>query len=137
MRGVKKLGEFVMAFSDGGYTANLPLEDLTGGKAWVTFAFNGAPLEPEHGGPARFLVPHLLLEERQMGARAAVDVGRRTRFLGDVRVPPKECPTTCARAIRNACNTAWQSAACPSHAAAHSEQSSRLQSCGHRPATRG
>src|SRR5262249_856975 len=30
-----------------------------GGKAWVAFGYDGAPLEPEHGGPARLLVPHL------------------------------------------------------------------------------
>jgi len=33
--------------------------DLTGGKAWVVDEFDGAPLEPAHGGPARLLVPHL------------------------------------------------------------------------------
>jgi len=48
-----------MACSDGGYTTNLPLADVTIAKAWVAFAFGGAPLEPEHGGPARLLVPHL------------------------------------------------------------------------------
>jgi DMSO/TMAO reductase YedYZ molybdopterin-dependent catalytic subunit len=57
--GVETAAEFVVAFSDGGYTTNLPLEDLTGGKAWVAFGYDGAPLEPEHGGPARLLVPHL------------------------------------------------------------------------------
>ncbi len=51
--------EFVMAHSYGGYTTNLPLEDLTGGKAWIAYEFDGEPLEPEHGGPARLLVPHL------------------------------------------------------------------------------
>lgn len=50
---------FVVAFSDGGYTTNLPSADVTGGKAWVAFGFDGAPLAPEHGGPARLLVPHL------------------------------------------------------------------------------
>jgi DMSO/TMAO reductase YedYZ molybdopterin-dependent catalytic subunit len=50
---------YVLAFCDGGYTTNLPLEDLTGGKAWIAFAFDGEPLDPEHGGPARLLVPHL------------------------------------------------------------------------------
>jgi DMSO/TMAO reductase YedYZ molybdopterin-dependent catalytic subunit len=43
----------------GGYTTNLPLADLTGGKAWVVHTFDGEPLAPEHGGPARLLVPHL------------------------------------------------------------------------------
>jgi DMSO/TMAO reductase YedYZ molybdopterin-dependent catalytic subunit len=51
--------EYVMAHSFGGYTTNLPLEDVTGGKAWVAYAFDGEPIEPEHGGPARLLVPHL------------------------------------------------------------------------------
>jgi len=50
---------FVVAFCDGGYTTNLPLADVTGGKAWVAFGYDGAPLPPEHGGPARLLVPHL------------------------------------------------------------------------------
>jgi DMSO/TMAO reductase YedYZ molybdopterin-dependent catalytic subunit len=50
---------FITAWCDGGYTTNLPIEDVTGGKAWVAFEFEGAPLHPEHGGPARLLVPHL------------------------------------------------------------------------------
>ncbi len=52
-------GAFVVAFCDGGYTTNLPLSDVTGGKAWVAFAYDAKPLDPEHGGPARLLVPHL------------------------------------------------------------------------------
>jgi DMSO/TMAO reductase YedYZ molybdopterin-dependent catalytic subunit len=51
--------EHVTAWSDGGYTTNLALEDLTGGKAWVAYEYGGDALEPEHGGPARLLVPHL------------------------------------------------------------------------------
>jgi DMSO/TMAO reductase YedYZ molybdopterin-dependent catalytic subunit len=50
---------FVMAFCDGGYTTNLPVEDLLDGKALVVWEYDGEPLEPEHGGPARLLVPHL------------------------------------------------------------------------------
>ncbi len=50
---------YALAFCDGGYTTNVPIEDLTGGKAWVAFGFDGEPLDPEHGGPARLLVPHL------------------------------------------------------------------------------
>jgi DMSO/TMAO reductase YedYZ molybdopterin-dependent catalytic subunit len=49
----------VMAFSHTGYTTNLPLADLTTGKAWVAWEVDGAPLPREHGGPARLLVPHL------------------------------------------------------------------------------
>ncbi len=50
---------YALAFCDGGYTTNLPVADLTGGKAWVAFSYDGGPLPPEHGGPARLLVPHL------------------------------------------------------------------------------
>jgi len=50
---------FALAFCDGGYTTNLPLADLTAGKAWVAYEYDGRPLAPEHGGPARLLVPHL------------------------------------------------------------------------------
>jgi DMSO/TMAO reductase YedYZ molybdopterin-dependent catalytic subunit len=56
---VESAADYAMAFCDGGYTTNLPIEDLTGGKAWVAFAYDGQPLDPEHGGPARLLVPHL------------------------------------------------------------------------------
>jgi DMSO/TMAO reductase YedYZ molybdopterin-dependent catalytic subunit len=50
---------YVLAVCDGGYTTNLPLADVTGGKAWVVERYNGAALAAEHGGPARLLVPHL------------------------------------------------------------------------------
>jgi DMSO/TMAO reductase YedYZ molybdopterin-dependent catalytic subunit len=59
--GVETAADYAMAFCDGGYTTNLPLDDLTGGKAWVAFEYDGQPLDPEHGGPARLLVPHLYL----------------------------------------------------------------------------
>jgi DMSO/TMAO reductase YedYZ molybdopterin-dependent catalytic subunit len=59
MAGIETAADFVMAFSDGGYTTNLPLEDLLDGKAWIAYKYDGAPLDPEHGGPARLLVPHL------------------------------------------------------------------------------
>jgi DMSO/TMAO reductase YedYZ molybdopterin-dependent catalytic subunit len=49
----------VMAFSHTGYTTNLPIGDVTGGRAWVAWEVDGAPLPRDHGGPARLLVPHL------------------------------------------------------------------------------
>jgi DMSO/TMAO reductase YedYZ molybdopterin-dependent catalytic subunit len=52
-------GSYAMAFSHEGYTTNLALADLTGGKAWVVTEHEGQPLPREHGGPARLLVPHL------------------------------------------------------------------------------
>jgi DMSO/TMAO reductase YedYZ molybdopterin-dependent catalytic subunit len=56
---VQTEAEYLTAWSDGGYTTNLPLEDVTDGRAWVAYEFGGEPLESEHGGPARLLVPHL------------------------------------------------------------------------------
>ena len=57
--GVDTAAEHIVAFCDGGYTTNLPLEDVTGGRAWIVDHYDGAPLDREHGGPARLLVPHL------------------------------------------------------------------------------
>jgi DMSO/TMAO reductase YedYZ molybdopterin-dependent catalytic subunit len=52
---------FVMAFCDGGYTTNLPVEDIVDGKGLLVHTYGGQPLAPEHGGPVRLLVPHLYL----------------------------------------------------------------------------
>jgi DMSO/TMAO reductase YedYZ molybdopterin-dependent catalytic subunit len=49
----------VLATSTTGYTTNLPLEHITGGKAWIAWSHEGSPLPREHGGPVRLLVPHL------------------------------------------------------------------------------
>jgi DMSO/TMAO reductase YedYZ molybdopterin-dependent catalytic subunit len=63
----------VVAHSSTGYTTNLPLADVTGGKAWVAFEVDGAPLSRDHGGPARLLVPHLYFwKSAKFVARIAV-----------------------------------------------------------------
>jgi DMSO/TMAO reductase YedYZ molybdopterin-dependent catalytic subunit len=58
---VETSANFALTESYGGYSTNLPLEDLTDHKAWIAFRYDGQELEPEHGGPARLLVPHLYL----------------------------------------------------------------------------
>jgi DMSO/TMAO reductase YedYZ molybdopterin-dependent catalytic subunit len=58
---VETEAEYLTAWSDGDYTTNLALEDVSDGKAWIAYEFDGEPLEAEHGGPARLLVPHLYL----------------------------------------------------------------------------
>ncbi len=50
---------YVEAFSDGGYTTNLPLQEILNDQAFIAYEFDGKPLEAEHGGPARLVVPHL------------------------------------------------------------------------------
>ena len=56
---VEPAGKYVMAYSDGGYTTNVPLDEMTKGQAFVAYQFGDKPLEPVHGGPARLVVPHL------------------------------------------------------------------------------
>ncbi len=58
---VETAADFAIAQSYGGYTTNLPLQDLLDGQAWIAYEYDGEPLAPEHGGPARLLVPHLYL----------------------------------------------------------------------------
>ena len=93
---------FVTAFCDGGYTTNLPLADVMRGKAWVVDSYEGEPLRPEHGGPARLLVPgryfwksakwvrglELTLEDRpgfweQAGYHNHGDPWKEQRYWGD------------------------------------------------------
>jgi DMSO/TMAO reductase YedYZ molybdopterin-dependent catalytic subunit len=51
--------QYVLATSTTGYTTNLPLAEIVGGKAWIAFTYDGEPLPRGHGGPVRLLVPHL------------------------------------------------------------------------------
>lgn len=56
---IDTVADFALVGSYGGYTTNIPVADLTGGKAWIVYGYDGEPLAPIHGGPARLLVPHL------------------------------------------------------------------------------
>jgi DMSO/TMAO reductase YedYZ molybdopterin-dependent catalytic subunit len=56
---VDDAGRYVMAFSDGEYTTNVPLAEMVNGQAFIAYQFDDKPLAPEHGGPARLVVPHL------------------------------------------------------------------------------
>ena len=56
---LKPEAAFAIAYSDGGYTTNLPIADILNGQAFIAWEYDGAPLSPPHGGPARMVVPHL------------------------------------------------------------------------------
>ena len=99
LEGVETSAEYALAFCDGGYTTNVPLEDLTGGKAWVAYEYDGEPLDPEHGGPARLLVPHRTSGRARRGPRPAADVERRARLLGVERLPPVRRPVAGAAVL--------------------------------------
>jgi DMSO/TMAO reductase YedYZ molybdopterin-dependent catalytic subunit len=58
---VETAADFALVHSYGGYTTNLPLEDLLDGQALVAYEYDGDELAAQHGGPARLLVPHLYL----------------------------------------------------------------------------
>lgn len=58
---VETAADFALVHAYQGYTTNLPLADLLDGQAWIAYRYEGADLAPEHGGPARLLVPHLYL----------------------------------------------------------------------------
>ena len=59
LEAVEPLGAYATAYSSGGYTTNLAIEDLSDGRAWVVTEHEDEPLPRAHGGPARLLVPHL------------------------------------------------------------------------------
>jgi DMSO/TMAO reductase YedYZ molybdopterin-dependent catalytic subunit len=55
--GVKPEGKFMLAYSDGGYTTNLPLEVVMDDDVLLAHSYDGRPLEADHGAPLRLLVP--------------------------------------------------------------------------------
>ena len=84
---VETAAEFAFVHSYGGYTTNLPLEDLMDGQAWIVSGYDGDELPAEHGGPARLLVPHLYLwKSAKWVKRHRAAARRRARLLGDARL---------------------------------------------------
>ncbi len=58
--GLRPDARFALAYGyDYGWTTNLPVEDLLAEDALVAIAHDGEALTPEHGGPARLIVPRL------------------------------------------------------------------------------
>ena len=79
---VETAADYALAHSYGGYTTNLPLEDLLDGQAWVAYEYDGEPLTPEHGGPARLLVPHLYFWKSAKWVRGIELLPRTSRASG-------------------------------------------------------
>jgi DMSO/TMAO reductase YedYZ molybdopterin-dependent catalytic subunit len=59
LAGVKPEAKHVMFHCYGGYTTNVPLDELLYNDALLAHTHDGAPLPAEHGGPLRGVVPHL------------------------------------------------------------------------------
>ena len=88
--GVKPSGKFVMAYSDGGYTTNLPLEAVMDDDVLVAHTYAGEPLEHEHGGAAAAArAQALLLEVGQVPAQARGDERGPDGILGAERLPQR------------------------------------------------
>ena len=58
---VKPEARFVLVHAEQGYSTNVPLSDLDRPANLLALTHNGSDLDPEHGGPARLLIPHLYL----------------------------------------------------------------------------
>ena len=56
---VKPSATHVLVHAEYGYTANLPIEAVLDDDVMFAWSHDGEPLEPEHGGPLRLVVPKL------------------------------------------------------------------------------
>jgi DMSO/TMAO reductase YedYZ molybdopterin-dependent catalytic subunit len=57
--GLRDGASHVIAHAEEGYTANMPLERVMRDDVLLAYRYDGAALEPQHGGPLRLLVPSL------------------------------------------------------------------------------
>jgi DMSO/TMAO reductase YedYZ molybdopterin-dependent catalytic subunit len=57
--GVKPEAKFVIAHCEFGFTANVPMEHFADEDALVALKHDGEPLTPDHGYPARLVIPKL------------------------------------------------------------------------------
>lgn len=76
---------FALAHSHDGYSTNVPTADLVGGKAMVALRYDGRPITPEHGGPARLLVPHLYFWKSAKWLQALQFIPRDTAGFWELR----------------------------------------------------
>ena len=70
--GITDPDPYIMAFCDGGYTTNVPTADLLDGRGMVALEFDGAPLQPAHGGPAACWCPTSTSGSRPSGCEGFI-----------------------------------------------------------------
>jgi DMSO/TMAO reductase YedYZ molybdopterin-dependent catalytic subunit len=76
---------FLIAHSYDGYSTNLPLDDVRNGKAMVALRYDGMPIAPDHGGPARLLVPHLYFWKSAKWVNAIQFIRKDSRGFWELR----------------------------------------------------
>ena len=59
--GMRDATRHIIAHCQGGYTTNVPVEDMLRENVLLAYKYNGDWLEPDHGAPLRTLIPHLYL----------------------------------------------------------------------------
>ena len=82
---VKPAAQFVYVLCDGGYTANLPLDEFLAEDAMLAFRHDGKDLEPDHGWPLRLIVPRLYAWKSAKWVRAIEFTARDRRGFWEVR----------------------------------------------------
>ena len=100
-RASRPSADYVTAWSDGGYTTNMPLEDLQRRARVdrVGVRRRAARARARRPGPAA-RPPPVLLEEREVGARARPHRAGRARLLGGRRLPQLRRPVAGAAVLR-------------------------------------
>lgn len=59
LAGLRPTAHFAIAHCEGGYTTNVPLENMLDEDVLLAYRLDGADLSPEHGWPLRLIVPSL------------------------------------------------------------------------------
>ena len=93
LEGVETDAGYVTAWCDGGYTTNLPLEDLMGGQGVDRLRVRRRAARARARRPGAAARPaSVLLEEREVGPRPRAARPRRARLLGGLRLPQLRRP---------------------------------------------
>jgi DMSO/TMAO reductase YedYZ molybdopterin-dependent catalytic subunit len=75
----------VLLHAEYGYTANLPIEAVMDDDVMFAWSHDGSPLEPEHGGPLRLVVPKLYAWKSVKWARGVRFMDKDERGYWEVR----------------------------------------------------
>jgi DMSO/TMAO reductase YedYZ molybdopterin-dependent catalytic subunit len=82
-----KEAKYVTIMAEASYSTSLPLEDMLGHDVLLAYTLDGKPLESEHGGPLRLVVPKKYAYKKcKVGKKAEVHSAAGTGILGAERI---------------------------------------------------